>query len=261
MTPMHHALLALCLAANAAAAQTIYTWVDEDGTVNYSDTLSGVPQGVKVDTTKGQDFALINVEQEGKEEGQVVQRPAAPAPAPVRTNNASGYISAITGEPLDEYQWRSRFRVALAEVNSLEDDLAIDKKRLNDPASYGYGPGVLCGGYPGGTLPQQPPPYRAQGQMAAMQARATIQPAPGVTVTGDAKLVNGTPAPPPGVQHRGVQSPGYYGGCIATPSPDYERLKDKIERNSAALKRAQEALADLERLASHHGVPREWRKG
>lgn len=255
MRPMRPAFGALLLLlSTAASAQTIYTWVDETGTVHYTDTLSSVPEGVKVDTTVGAELAIVQVESD-KEEGQVVEKPraAASAPAPQR---GSGWVSAITGEPLDEYAWRGRFRAAHAEVQNLEDELAMDKKRINESASYGYGPGILCG--PGYLAPgAAPQAYRAVDPLAAMQARATIRPAPGVTITGDAQ-VRTAPVPPAG--YAGYAHRGYGASCIATPSPDYERLRDRIERNTQALKRAQEALGDLERQASHHGVPREWRK-
>lgn len=252
---MRPALGALVLLlAPGAGAQTIYTWVDESGTVHYTDSLSSVPEGVKVDTTAGDELAIVQVESE-KEEGQAAEkpRPAAAAPAPQR---GSGWVSAITGEPLDEYAWRGRFRAAHAEVQNLEDELAMDQRRVNDSAHYGYGPGILCG--PGYLAPSAAPPaYRAVDQRAAMQARATIRPAPGVTITGDAQ-VRTAPVPPPG--HSGYGWRGYGATCLATPSPDYERLRDRIERNTQALKRAKEALDDLDRQASHHGVPREWRK-
>jgi Domain of unknown function (DUF4124) len=261
MRLMRTLLTALCLASTAASAQTIYTWTDETGTVHYTDTLSSVPQGVKVDTTQGEELSIVSSDASG-DEGASAQKPQVVAQAP-QPPARPGIVatSVITGEPLDEYQWRGRFRTAHAEVQSLEDELAIDKKRLAEPG--GYGPGILCGGgygYGGGTIPtaQVPQAYRATSQIAAMQARATLQPAPGVTLSGEA-TVRTAPVPPPVTTGYGYRG-GYLPSCIATPNPDYERMRDRVERNTAALKRAKDALDDLDRQASHHGVPREWRR-
>lgn len=254
-------LSALCLVSTAASAQTIYTWTDETGTVHYTDTLSSVPQGVKVDTTRGEELSVVSSDSSG-EEPQPAQKQQVVAQAP-QPASRPGIIptSVITGEPLDEYQWRGRFRSAHAEVQSLEDELAIDKKRLAEPV--GYAPGMICGGgYGYGTIPtaRVPQAYRPNTQIAGMQARATINPAPGVSITGEAQVGAAAPVPPPVTTYGHGYRGGFVPNCIATPSPDYERLKDKVERNTAALKRAKDALDDLDRSASHHGVPREWRR-
>jgi hypothetical protein len=43
-------------------------------------------------------------------------------------------------------------------------------------------------------------------------------------------------------------------------NPDYERIRDQLERNRKALVRAKEELADLERRAALEAVPLEWRR-
>jgi len=52
-----------------------------------------------------------------------------------------------------------------------------------------------------------------------------------------------------------------YGGVRGAwlPDPWYDELNQRIRQNEAELKRAREDLNELERYASRHAVPREWR--
>ena len=245
---------ALTLAPLSALAQTIYTWTDETGEVHYTDSLTGVPQGVKVDTTEGAELSVVQIEKDrgsGKEVGESEVRPQVAVAPASRTPYRDVHLSVITGDELNEYAWRGRFRSAYGDVARLEDEIAVDQKRMNEGLG---GPSYLCGT----PMPYQaqPQPYRAMDQVSAMEARATVRPTPGIGVPD-------TNAAAPQQNYRGRGGYGYNSyntGCIATPSPEYERLRGNIEKNTAALKRAKDSLDDLDREASHHGVPREWRR-
>ena len=56
-------LLTLCLlvVAGPCLAQTMWRWVDADGSVHYTDDRSQIPQGVKAQPTEGSALSEINV--------------------------------------------------------------------------------------------------------------------------------------------------------------------------------------------------------
>jgi hypothetical protein len=58
---------------------------------------------------------------------------------------------------------------------------------------------------------------------------------------------------------RFFSAPIYGGFGMGWPEPWYDEIKQRIGQNEAELRRAREALSDLERYASRQAVPREWR--
>lgn len=60
----------LVLVSTAVSAQTIYRWTDKKGEVHYTDDLSAVPRGAKLETTAGEELMIEP------------PRPATPPPSP-----------------------------------------------------------------------------------------------------------------------------------------------------------------------------------
>jgi hypothetical protein len=57
-----------------------------------------------------------------------------------------------------------------------------------------------------------------------------------------------------------VQCTNLGGGCLGFADPRWERARQKLAEDRAALVRAREALDELERRASAQAIPREWRR-
>ncbi len=240
----------------AAQAQTIYTWTDARGTVHYTDDPSTVPANVKATTTEG-----VELSNTGAPAPKVEAPAQKGAPAPV----------AQPAEPkTDEDYWRGQFRAVREKIRSLEDELAVDQRRFDDPSRTPGGPNYVCPpayyypGYVSRPIGGFGSSQVVQGGISASAsiplgngATLGINGAAGSAVTQGSSTVVGSGVTP------FVGYPGYgyapYGGCFFSPSDDYLRMRDRIERSKSALARAKEELADLERRAANAAVPLEWR--
>src|SRR5262245_21182665 len=97
--------------------QTIYTWTDARGTVYYTDDPSSIPADVKAATTTGDELSRSSPE---KSEKAAAAAAAAAQPAP---------------DPrAEEEYWRGQFRPVRERIRLLEDDLAADQRKIDDPA-------------------------------------------------------------------------------------------------------------------------------
>lgn len=120
-----------------------------------------------------------------------------------------------------ERYWRGEFRAAREKISGLEDAIAADKHRVDDV----------------GGLPVQ---YACHPGYLGYPAYGSV---PGYGANFNAGYAN------------------YYGGgCYTTVNPEWERSKERLEKNRKALERAKEELHDLERRASFEAVPNEWRR-
>lgn len=73
-------LAALLLLSTAANAQTIYRWTDKKGEVHYSDDMSTVPKGAKLETTEGEELMVVPAPLPSVVP-KTIERPVATAPA------------------------------------------------------------------------------------------------------------------------------------------------------------------------------------
>lgn len=227
MNPLPASLLLFALvAAGPVTAQTIYRWVDAKGVTHYTDNLQSVPAGLKATTTDGEEISTV-----GTPPPVAVSKAPTPAAAPPVPSAA----------PDDaERRWRSDFRAAKERVRSLEDEIAVDQRKVNDPSRMPMTGTWQCGGWPS----LQP----SRGSLGVTgQARV---PGGAVTVTGQTQYV--APATP--------VTAGWGGPCWYAMNGEYQQAKDRLERNQLALKRAQDDLADLERRAANEAVPFDWRR-
>ncbi|MBX7098004.1 MAG: DUF4124 domain-containing protein [Myxococcaceae bacterium] len=153
-------LTAAALFASAASGQTVFRWEDPDGTVHYSDSMQGVPKGVKVSTTTGADITSVPT----PPAPAATAAPAAPPPAQVPAAPAAPARAELSGEPY----WRAQFKAAIAKVRDLEDEIQIDSKKVDELNGMPLNQQVHCGsvivngvtyngqGTPPGYLPAPP---------------------------------------------------------------------------------------------------------
>jgi len=111
-------VLAVCLGLSAlASAQTMYRWTDKAGETHYTDDRSTIPKGAKVETTAGEELSELTTDH--------ASQPAAPAqPAPAA--QPSGPSNA-------ELYWRQEFGRVRENIRRLEDEIAVDTKKVEDP--------------------------------------------------------------------------------------------------------------------------------
>ncbi len=124
MCTLPRPVLIACLAlSTAAGAQTMYRWTDRSGEVHYTDDKSTIPKGVKAETTEGD--ALSEME---------APPPERPAPK-TRTKAPSqvGIEPQQQGPSNAEMFWRSEFGRLRERIRDLEDEIAEDKKKVDDP--------------------------------------------------------------------------------------------------------------------------------
>jgi hypothetical protein len=57
-----------------------------------------------------------------------------------------------------------------------------------------------------------------------------------------------------------TQTPMYSAPCGFSTNPEFDRIRDRLERNRREVVRAREELADLDRRASYEAVPQQWRR-
>lgn len=129
------ALLVLLIAVPAFA--DIYRWVDERGTVNFTEDFSKIPakyrKRVKVIPDQGIAAPeVIETSGEGKAEEK---KPAVAEPAgnsPAASKQAVEKKKELYGGK-DEDTWRTEFEKIRAEIKSYEDEISDRKARLANP--------------------------------------------------------------------------------------------------------------------------------
>jgi hypothetical protein len=248
-------LLLSLLLSTVAGAQVIYTWTDSEGVQHFTDDPKNAPKGVKVATTEG---AHVNVVSSAApaEAGPSIGKPAAASEAQATAALAQAAAvqasAAATQAPsAAQHQaqatlediWRQRFREAREKVRVLEDDIEVDRQRVEEVDGMPLNFGLTCG--PGWGVAWPPATHGQAGVGLGGQV------GPGVNVFA------------------GVGSTWWQGwafpSTIVTPcafgfNPEYERAKERLAKNRKALVRAKEELAALERRAALEAVPLEWRR-
>ncbi len=134
-------VLAVCLAWSAVAeAQQVYQWTDKAGEVHYTDDKSTIPKGAKVRTTSGEALAEVSGD---------------PAPPPPAAPAATAAPAKGPPAPTDaEQYWRGEYRRARENIRRLEDEIAVDNRKVEDPTGLPLNHmqcGLAATGFVGGT--------------------------------------------------------------------------------------------------------------
>ncbi|MEW5739029.1 MAG: DUF4124 domain-containing protein [Myxococcota bacterium] len=250
-------LVVLWLLLPLPAAAQVYTWTDEQGVQHFTDDPNTVPKKAKARTTEG---AHVNVMASKPEEkldsgaaqsqtetqAAAAQAQAAAAQAQAAAAQAQLAASATAKETVED-AWRRRFREARATIRELEDEIEIDRQKVEEVDGMPVNAGWTCP--TGWGVPYAgvgPPPYAGGGAAVGVGGQV----APGVHVAGGAVWTSGYSYWP-----SVVTTPCYFGF-----NPEYERVRDRLERNRKALVRAKDDLKDLERRAANEAVPLDWRR-
>lgn len=117
--------LTAALAASPAFAQSIYRWVDAQGTTHYTDNAASIPQGVTVFATDGEPISEMG------------KAPAVPVVAPAPVAVAVADKKPDEGPTANELYWRGQFRAVKDKIRTLEDELTADARRVED-VNVGY---------------------------------------------------------------------------------------------------------------------------
>ncbi|MBE2249760.1 MAG: DUF4124 domain-containing protein [Myxococcus sp.] len=221
--------------ASVASAQ-VYTWTDKDGVDHFTDNPSSVPANVKAKVTTGDDISTVTL---GEVRPAVAALPprAQAAPAPADPGRA-------------EREWRAAFRDVNERIARLEDEIEVDRKKVEDvnglpvAARYQCLNGLGAGGW-------MAPGAFVSGAGASVSLGATSQGVPGFAVGLGVVQTSQVVVANPGV----VTTP-----CIFALNPEFERARERLELNRKALARARTELADLDRRAGFEAVPRDWRR-
>ncbi|MDP2271002.1 MAG: DUF4124 domain-containing protein [Archangium sp.] len=200
---------------------TVYSWTDKSGVEHFTDDLAAIPRGVKVRTTEGAEISRID--------SDVAKNPR-PVAVPPTTQPAVPSTS--------EQAWRQLFRTARTRVIELEEEIESDRKKVEEVNGLPVRSGFICntGFY------NQP--------MVTTGVVVNGQPLPGLGVSA---TVTGTT-----VIHQ--QVPLYASPCFFSFNPEFERIRERLDKNRREVVRAREELADLERRASFEAVPLHWRR-
>lgn len=214
-------VLIVLLVAAPAHPQAFYRWVDAAGTTHYTDNAASIPKGATVFATEGEPISEL-----GK-----------PGPAPAPTAKVEpqpvGLDPAVPSS--SEQFWRGQFRAAREKIRSLEDEISADRHRVEDANGLPVGLSYSCAPSWSGYVP--PVRYGSSIVIGPQGAQAYFG-----------------PVPQPSYVHPG------FGLCIQTINPEYDRVRDRLEKNRSALQRAKDELHELERQASFEAVPLEWRR-
>ncbi len=127
---MRAILIALAaLGPLAAAAQEIFSWVDEDGSVHYTDDPENVPQKKKgkVRTTTGADIGQVP----SRRDPEAAEAPATERPAPEATAKADRPAEPAREADADrEKTWRAKFHDLHERISKLEAQIASDRREV-----------------------------------------------------------------------------------------------------------------------------------
>lgn len=136
-----YACAVMILALSVAAHADIYKWVDQRGTVNYTEDPGKIPKKYRKKVTvipEGEpspaEVSDVAVDQGGKEKKpEDGQKDAENAPA-VRQEKQK----AVYGGK-DEDVWKTEFRALRSEITANEAELAARRKRLASPGAMSRG--------------------------------------------------------------------------------------------------------------------------
>jgi len=212
----------------------IYTWTDKEGVEHYTDDPNTIPREARRRVTAGAELGRVET---GGTPLPVAAQPIPIAPPVVIIQQAAPVVDR-------EEKWRKLFRDARERIASLEDEIESDRKKTEEVNGMPVNARFTCQQY-------GPPPLYL-GPVATTGVTATVGGtlAPGVTLSATGTSTSTLISPYPV-----VVSP-----CTFGFNPEYERVRERLEKNRRELVRAKEALQDLDRRASFEAVPQHWRR-
>jgi hypothetical protein len=242
---MTRLLVSFALFALPAAAQTIYSWEDKDGT-HYTDDPSMVPNNARMDATLLKAKQKAQPQPQQADDQQVVITDSNPQPKPVATQAAvTQPQQPLAAQPARvddnvERQWRDRFIEVNRRIETLEKNYrALEKTRPQQ---------VQCSG-----SAYQPAPSNTY--QVDPQTGAPIIPA------GTTFYSNNSPATVNGAATTMINGRPYIAVPNCAANPEYERITREMELTQVQLSDARKDLEQLDRIASQNAIPREWRRG
>lgn len=127
-------LLVLCTTKSTLFAET-YTWVDENGTMNFTDNLSSIPQKYRKKALKREEIeygspSIQSAASRTKEENSVNVQPEKQIKAPSSQSKVEPR-GVCGGKGCDE--WASEFRARNSEISSLEQQIRHSEELLKNP--------------------------------------------------------------------------------------------------------------------------------
>jgi hypothetical protein len=236
-------VLAVSLFASQAPAQDLYTWTDAAGVTHVTDNSASVPRGTRARLTAGTEISTVT--------GSAPSKPLTVAAAV--TKPAAGPLAP---ERDLERQWREAFRESRDRIAGLEDQIELDRKKVEDVNGLPVAARFSCFNAWG-------PVYApAWGHVAMLSPGGSSVVFSGSSQSGSGFGVAGNVVVSPVIQQQVVvaNSGIAVSPCVFAFNPEYERAKERLALNRKALARAQEDADDLDRRASFEAVPREWRR-
>ncbi len=230
-------VLAVGLVAAQAPSQDLYTWTDAAGVTHVTDTSASVPRGARARVTAGAEISTVTG---APTKALTVVAATKPEEGPKATERDL------------ERQWREAFRESREKIASLEDQIELDRQKVEEVNGLPVAARFSCFNAWG-------PVYApAWGQVTML---SPVLPA-GSGQSGAGFAVGGSVVVSPVLQQQVVVSNSgiAVSPCVFAFNPEYERSKERLVLNRKALARAQEDADDLERRASFEAVPREWRR-
>jgi len=237
---MTRLLAILALIALPAAAQTIYSWEDKDGT-HYTDDPAMVPNNARMDAT------LLKPKQKAQpqqpDDQQVIALDS-PTPAQAQPVVAQPVVTQAPPPSSNdiERQWRDRFIEVNRRIETLEKSYyALERSRPQRMECVGQ---TLSPMVTNNQIdPQTGAPVIPAGTtMYASNSPAVVNGRVGTTTT----LINGRP---------------YVAVANCAVNSEYDRITKEMELTQVQLSDARKDLDQLDRVASQNAIPREWRRG
>jgi hypothetical protein len=218
--------------ASSVCAQ-VYTWTDKQGVTHFTDNRDSVPANVKAKITEGAEISTVALAETKKAE--VAAAPAKPSPDDPEAS---------------ERVWRRAFRELRERIARLEDEIELDRHKVEDVNGLPVAARYQC--FYGGWGTWVPGGGQVGGAGVSVAIGGAGQLGPGFAVGGSVVARQNVVLSPFAAT---ATAP-----CIFTLNPEHERAKERLALNRKALERAKDELADLERKASFEGVPLDWRR-
>lgn len=121
-------LFCLVLLTGAANAE-LYRWVDDSGTLNFTEDFQSIPAKYRKSAQSSDDAVSV---ESAPAEAAAEKAPDSPVKADARGASAVPLYNGKRGE-----EWRDDLRQARAEVKSYQDHLAMKRKMLSDTSRMG----------------------------------------------------------------------------------------------------------------------------
>ncbi len=131
------AMLVTCVFLAVSVQAATYKWVDDQGTLNFTEDPGNIPQKYrKKATIVGDEVPAVNPVVETKESGNTVKAPEK-APEPAATKGAAPaekQEKKVIYGGKDENAWRSEFGRLRGELKSIDEQLGAKRALFSDPS-------------------------------------------------------------------------------------------------------------------------------